>query len=90
MLKRFVGGRFSSLSVSHASEAFWQDVLDSRYHGSTEPYTSVNATFGVKFQGGRYAASVKATNLGNQAIQQHIFGDVIKRQVVGEFKISLK
>ena len=50
----------------------------------------LNATFGVKFQNGRYAASVKATNLGNQPIQQHIFGDVIKRQVVGEFRISLK
>ena len=40
--------------------------------------------------GGRYNLSVKATNLGNQAIQQHIFGDVIKRQVVGEFKMLLR
>jgi iron complex outermembrane receptor protein len=81
---------FSTLTVSHASEAFWQDVLDARYHGSTEPYTSVNATFGVKFDGGKYSASVKATNLGNQAIQQHIFGDIIQRQVVGEFKVMFK
>jgi outer membrane receptor protein involved in Fe transport len=81
---------FGQVSVSHASDAFWQDVLDARYHGATKPYTSVNGAFGVKFQGGRYMASVRATNLGNQQIQQHIFGDVIKRQVVGEFKVSLK
>jgi outer membrane receptor protein involved in Fe transport len=81
---------FGQFAVSHASEAFWQDVLDARYHGSTKPYTSVNAAFGVKFQNGRYLASVKATNLGNEQIQQHIFGDVIKRQVVGEFKITLR
>ena len=81
---------FGQFAVSHASGAFWQDVLDSRYHGNTQPYTSVNGAFGVKFDGGRYALSVKATNLGNQSIQQHIFGDIIKRQVVGEFKITLR
>jgi hypothetical protein len=84
------GAVFGQFAVSHASGAFWQDVLDSAYHGNTQPYTSVNGAFGVKFDGGRYALSVKATNLGNQAIQQHIFGDVIKRQVVGEFKITLR
>lgn len=81
---------FGQLSVSHASEAYWQDVLDARYHGFTKPYTSVNAAFGVKFQNGRYNLSVKATNLANQQIQQHIFGDVIKRQIVGEFKVAIK
>ncbi len=81
---------YGSLSVSHTSSAYWQDVLDSRYHGSTQPYTSVNATLGVKFQGGRYNLAVKATNLGNDGIQQHIFGDLIQRQVVGEFKMLLK
>lgn len=78
------------VAVTHASQAYWQDVLDARYHGWTNSYTSVNATFGVKFANGRYMATVRATNLGNQDIQQHIFGDVIKRQIVGEFKIALK
>jgi outer membrane receptor protein involved in Fe transport len=81
---------YGTLSVSYASDAYWQDVLDARYAGTTQPYTSVNATFGVRFQDGRYSASIKATNLGNQTIQQHIFGDLIKRQIVGEFKILVK
>ncbi|HET9368770.1 MAG TPA: TonB-dependent receptor [Vicinamibacterales bacterium] len=86
----YVGPRaFGSLSINHASEAFWQDVLDSRFSGITEPYTMVNLTVGMKFQNGRYSAAVKITNLANQEIQQHVFGDIIKRSIVGEFKVNL-
>jgi outer membrane receptor protein involved in Fe transport len=81
---------YGTFSVTHASEAFWQDVLDERYSGTTPPYTSVNMTAGVKFQDGRYSLALKITNLGNQQIQQHIFGDILKRSVVGEFKVRLK
>ena len=81
---------YGTLSVSRASEAFWQDVLDARYAGTTPAYTSVNATLGVKFRGGRYNLAIKAVNLGNQQIQQHIFGDISKRQIVAEVKILLK
>ena len=81
---------FGTLAVTYVGDAFWQDVLDSRYHGTTDAFTSVNASFGVRFQNGRYALSVRGTNLGNQQIQQHIFGDVLKRSVVVELKVALK
>ncbi|MEZ5319940.1 MAG: TonB-dependent receptor [Vicinamibacterales bacterium] len=80
---------FGTLSVSHSSEAFWQDVLDARFHGITKPYTLVNLTAGMKFQGGRYSAALKITNLANQDVQQHVFGDVMKRTVIGEVKVRL-
>jgi hypothetical protein len=32
--------------------------------------------------------SIKATNLGNQDVQQHVFGDVLKRQIVGELRVQ--
>jgi iron complex outermembrane receptor protein len=75
-----------NFSVSYASDAYWQDVLDSRYHGPTEAYTFVNATVGYKWRGERLVTSLKITNLGNQEIQQHIFGDITRRQVVGEIR----
>ena len=81
---------FGTLAVTYVGEAFWQDVLDARYHGTTDAFTSVNASFGVRFQNGRYTLAVRGTNLGNQQIQQHIFGDVLKRSVVAEFKVALK
>lgn len=81
---------YGTVAISHAAGAFWQDVLDDRFHGSTKPYTLVNATIGARFQNGRYGLALKMTNLGNQQIQQHVFGDVVKRQVVAEFKLQMK
>jgi outer membrane receptor protein involved in Fe transport len=81
---------FGTLSVSSASEAFWQDVLDDRFHGTTEGYTTVNATVGTKFVDGRYALSLRVTNLANREILQHVFGDVSKRQIALEFRASLR
>jgi iron complex outermembrane receptor protein len=86
----YTGGKaFGTFAVTHSSEAFWQDVLDDRYHGFTKPYTSVNLTVGMKWEGGRYTAALKMMNLGNEQIQQHVFGDIFKRQIVGEFRVQL-
>ena len=82
---RFLG----DVNVTYSDSAFWQDVLDDRYHGTTEAYTLVNGGFGVKWLNNRLTTSVKGTNLGNQTIQQHVFGDIIKRSIVGEFKVNL-
>ncbi len=80
---------FGTFSVSHQTDAYWQDVLDSRFHGPTNPFTSVNFTVGMRWQGGRYSAALKCMNLGNQQIQQHVFGDIMRRQVIGEFRVQL-
>jgi iron complex outermembrane receptor protein len=78
----------ASFSLSSVTSAFWQDVLDARYHGTTQPYQMVNGMLGKKF-GGHYTVTLKATNILNQEIHQHVFGDVIKRQVIGELHVSL-
>ena len=78
---------YGTFSLSYSSEAFWQDVLDARFHGSTDGFTMVNLTVGYHFQNRRYSAALKITNLANQEVQQHIFGDVIKRQVAGEVTV---
>ena len=83
--RRFLG----NVSISYSDGAFWQDVLDDRYHGTTESYTLVNAGFGVKWGSrDRITTSIKATNLGNQNVQQHVFGDITKRQIVGELRVQ--
>jgi len=76
------------LNVTYSDSAFWQDVLDARYHGTTDSYTMVNGGFGVKWAGGKITTSIKGTNLGNQEIQQHVFGDIIKRSLVGELRVN--
>jgi len=79
---RFLG----NASVSYVDEAFFHVVLEIR--GATEPYTQVNGAFGVRWLDGKVTSSIKVINLANEEIQSHIFGDVIKRQVIGELRFQ--
>jgi len=44
----------------------------------------VNAGIGVRWLADRVVTSLKITNIGNAEVQQHIFGDIFRRQIVGE------
>jgi outer membrane receptor protein involved in Fe transport len=77
-----------SASINYSSEAFWSDVLLSPYHGFTDSYTMVNGSFGVKWPRQKITTLVKVINLLNEDIQQHVFGDIIKRSVVGEIRFT--
>ena len=78
----------ANVSVSYASDAFWQDVLDARYHGTTDDYTLLNGGFGVRWLDEQLTTSVKFINLANQRVQQHVFGDLLKRQIIGEVRVT--
>lgn len=80
------GRYFGSVSASFQDQAFWQDVLDARYHGWTRPFTVVNAGAGVRSTDGTMTVAVRATNVFNRTLQQHVFGDLIKRGVTGEVR----
>jgi iron complex outermembrane receptor protein len=73
-----------NLSVNYTDEAYWQDVLDARFAGTTDAFTLVNGAIGYRWRNERIVTTLKMTNIGNQEIQQHIFGDILRRQVVGE------
>ena len=76
-----------NLSLSYSDAAFWQDVLDARYAGTTEAYTLLNGGIGWKWNRS-LTTSVKVVNMLNDDIQQHIFGDVMKRQIVAELRVN--
>src|SRR5262245_455113 len=82
--RRFLG----SVSVNYSDKAFWSDVLSSPYFGYTDAYTMLNGSFGVKWSDGKITTLMKGTNLLNKDIQQHIFGDIIKRTVVAEVRFA--
>ncbi|HEY7412020.1 MAG TPA: TonB-dependent receptor [Vicinamibacteria bacterium] len=81
---RFLG----SASINFVDEALWVDVLTAPFHGFTDSYTMLNAAFGMKFVDGKVVATIKGTNLTNETIQQHVYGDVIKRSVFGELRFQ--
>ena len=76
--------------VHHVGEAVWNDVLDARFHGPTDAFTTVDATIGVAFLEGRADVSLRATNLTDARFQQHVFGDVIGRRVVAELGFAIR
>ena len=59
------------------------------YHGYTDGYATVNGSFGVKWQSGAMTTTVKVNNVFNQTVHQHIFGDLLRRTVLGEIKVRL-
>ena len=77
---------FGNANVNYAGEALWVDVLNASYAGFTEAYTMVNATLGVRLAEGKLTVSLKGINLANEKIQQHIFGDILKRSIVAEVR----
>jgi outer membrane receptor for ferric coprogen and ferric-rhodotorulic acid len=83
-----VGRYFGNVAINYTDSAFWQDVLDARFSGSTDSYTLINAGLGVRWDGGRYVTSLKVANLTNADVQQHVFGDIMKRQLVGELRVN--
>jgi outer membrane receptor protein involved in Fe transport len=82
-------GRFlGNFSASYVDDAYWQDVLDARYAGPTEAYTQFNGAFGMRFAQDKITATIKGINLTNEEIQSHVFGDIIKRQILGELRFQ--
>lgn len=85
----FTEGRFlGNLSVAYVDDASWQDVLDARFSGPTEAYTQFNGAFGMRFAQDKLTATIKGINLTNQEVQSHVFGDIIKRQIIGELRFT--
>jgi iron complex outermembrane receptor protein len=89
-----IGGTFNgrrylgALNVNHTSSAFWSDVLTPEYHGFTDGFTLVDGSAGVKWRNERLTTIVKVNNLLNRTIQQHIFGDLIRRSVSLELRVN--
>ena len=83
------GRALGVLSIHFTGRAFWADVLGPAYNGFTGSYTLVNASLAFKWAGGHLTTALKGTNLLNQDIQEHVFGDIVKRTVVAEVRISL-
>jgi len=85
----FSGSRLvGSLGVNYSDGAFWSDVLTTPFHGFTDSFTMVNGSLGWRWRGGRITTTLKSTNMFNQKIQQHVFGDILTRQIVAEARFS--
>lgn len=78
------GHYFGNANVNYQDEAFWTDVLDSRFHGPTDSYTQLNLSLGMRFAGDKVTVSVIGNNVTDERVQQHVFGDIISRKIIGQ------
>jgi outer membrane receptor protein involved in Fe transport len=79
------GGRFyANGNLNYQDEAFWTDVLDSRFHGPTDSFTQVNLALGMRFADQKVTVAIIGSNIFDEDVQQHVFGDLITRKVSGQ------
>lgn len=78
---------FADAVVGFVDDAVWTDVLDARFHGPTDSYTSVSLTLGYQFSD-KVSFSVIGNNIFDEEILQHVFGDIISRRVTGSLKFQ--
>ncbi len=81
-----IGAFDLGLALNYTDRAYWTDVLTAEYHGWTEAFTMVNATLAVDLMEGRFRPSIRVINVLNQEIQNHIFGDVLRRNVIAQLR----
>ncbi len=75
---------FFNTNANYQDEAFWTDILDSRFYGPTDSFTMLNAGFGWRLNEGKTTLSLNGQNLTDEDAQQHVFGDIISRKVVAQ------
>lgn len=71
-------------NVNLVDDAYWTDVELAR--GTTASFTQVNVAFGVRLNEDRVTLALSGSNIFDERVQQHVFGDIITRKVSGEVR----
>ncbi|MEZ5331719.1 MAG: TonB-dependent receptor [Thermoanaerobaculia bacterium] len=79
---------FANANVNYQDEAFWTDVLDSRFWGPTDAFTQLNVAVGFRFADDRATFQINGQNVLDEDVQQHVFGDIISRKVTGQLTFN--
>ncbi|MEM9558222.1 MAG: TonB-dependent receptor [Acidobacteriota bacterium] len=79
---------YADLSVNYVDEARWTDVLDSRFWGTTDDYTILNLSVGIRLANDKVTLALIGNNITDEDVQQHIFGDIISRKITGQVRFE--
>ncbi|MCP3980913.1 MAG: TonB-dependent receptor [bacterium] len=72
---------FAGVSADYVDETFWKDVLVPDFWGYVDDYTLVGLRVGRRFPKQGLKLTAQVTNLFDEEIQQHIYGNYIERRV---------
>ena len=73
--------------MAYTDEAFWMDGFDSRFWGTTDSYVLTSGQVAVTLPGSAAEIVVSAINMFDRKIQQHVFGDILRRQLKTELRV---
>ena len=76
------GGFFVNTNINYQDEAYWADVPLAV--GSTEAFTQVNLAVGFRLLDERMTLQVIGSNIFDEDIQQHYYGDILSRKITGQ------
>jgi outer membrane receptor protein involved in Fe transport len=76
------GRWFFDTNVNYQDKAFWGDVA--LFPGETDAFTQVNAAVGVRLLEQRMTLQIIGSNVFDEDVQQHIYGDIISRKITGQ------
>ena len=75
---------YANANVNYQDEAFWTDVMDSRFWGPTDSFAILNVGIGARIYRQRMTVSLNAQNLFDEYVQQHVWSDIISRKITGQ------
>ncbi|MBP7588907.1 MAG: TonB-dependent receptor, partial [Thermoanaerobaculia bacterium] len=76
------GGFFVNTNVNYQDEAYWADVPLAV--GFTDAFTQVNLAVGFRLLDERMTLQVIGSNIFDEDIQQHYYGDILSRKITGQ------
>ncbi len=79
---------YANGNLNFVDDARWTDVLDARFHGPTESFTQVNLGIGWRFNNGKTTLALIGSNIFDEEVQQHVFGDIISRKISAELRFA--
>ena len=67
--------------LHYSDKAFWTDVFTPPFWGYTSAYRRVNARVSYRLPNRLWELWLSATNLFDEKIKSHVFGDTVRRKV---------
>jgi outer membrane cobalamin receptor len=86
----YTSGRWNASADAHYTDkAFWADVLTPDFWGYTNAYVNVNTRVSYRPKGALWDLWLSATDLLDQQIKSHVYGDIVRRKVTGGIRFQL-
>ncbi|MEO8277518.1 MAG: TonB-dependent receptor [Thermoanaerobaculia bacterium] len=76
------GAWFANTNINYQDKAYWADVPLAV--GFTKAFTGVNVAVGTRLMDERLTLQIIGSNIFDEEIRQHYFGDIISRKIVGQ------